>query len=285
MKHIAGLMALAALAAGAPAQAHCSADHHAMDAADTALLQAILADERRAEDRARDRYRNPAETLAFFRVEPGLTVAEYAPGGGWYTKVLLPYLAEDGAYVALNGDTDTMSFRDDEQEQQARGWAAGFPARAAEMTGVGADRVRAFESDEVPEELAGEVDRVLIFRSIHGLLNGNRADGELRNIRAMLADDGMVGVVQHRARADAPYAASSGARGYLREQDVVSLFELHGFELVDRSEVNANPNDPADWEGGVWTLPPVLRYGEEDRDRYLGIGESDRMTLLFRKAD
>jgi predicted methyltransferase len=120
---------------------------------------------------------------------------------------------------------------------------------------------------------------------MHGLLNGNRADSELRAVRGLLKDDGMVGVVQHRAKADAPWEISHGTRGYLKEAQVIALFELHGFELVGKSEINANAKDPANWDGGVWTLPPVLRYEQENRAQYEAIGESDRMTLLFRKAD
>ncbi len=151
--------------------------------------------------------------------------------------------------------------------------------------GVEADAVAAYEVDEVPEDMQGRVDRVLIFRSMHGLWNGNAADSTLKAVRGMLKDGGMVGVVQHRAPADASFADVNPARGYMRQDDVVKLFELHGFELAESSEINANSKDPANWEGGVWTLPPVLRYGDQDRARYVAIGESDRMTLLFKKAD
>ncbi len=153
------------------------------------------------------------------------------------------------------------------------------------MTGVEADAVTAFEIDEMPEDLAGTVDRVLIFRSMHGLNMGNAADDVLKAARMMLKDDGMVGVVQHRAPEGASYDDyGARQRGYMRKQDVVAIFAANGFELAGESEINANPNDPANWEGGVWTLPPVLRYGDQDRAKYEAIGESDRMTLLFRKA-
>ena len=262
-----------------------SADHGSKDHAMNMPLMEVLASETRADDFARDKYRNPMETLGFFRVEQQHTVVEYAPGGGWYTRVLAPYLAGSGQYIAVDGDTDQRSFRDEEAEAQSRSWPARFPAIAAGWTGVDAANIMAFESDELPEGVAGKVDRVLIFRSMHGLLNSNRADSELRNIRAMLADDGLVGVVQHRAKADQPYEMAMGTRGYLRQDDVIALFTAFGFELVDASEVNANAADSADWEGGVWTLPPVLRYGDQDRDKYTAVGESDRMTLLFKKAD
>lgn len=246
-------------------------------------LEAILAAQFRDGDRPRDRYRHPAETLAFFRVDPNHVVAEYAPGGGWYSRVLAPYIAPNGRYIAVNNDT---SWQDLDAERRARtnSWPSRFAASIEEWTGVPASSVIAFESDEAPEELAGTVDRILIFRSLHGMRNNNIADSELRNLRSLLADDGLVGVVQHRAPAGETWARSNGTRGYLKQADVIDLFRLNGFELVSTSEINANPNDPANWEQGVWTLPPTLRLGDENRARHIAVGESDRMTLLFRKA-
>ncbi len=281
------LAPLAALAAGtalvsynAPAAAEAHTD------ASAPSLEDVLAHERRDDDRARDQYRNPAETLAFFGVEPSMTVAEYGPGGGWYTRVLAPYLMADGQYIAFNQDSDGLQYRDRAQEARSKAWTERFKNGLAEGMGVEADDVIAFETDEMPEDVAGTVDRVVIFRSMHGLNIGNRADDVLKAARMMLKDDGMIGIVQHRAPDGASYDDyGARQRGYMRKADVVAIFEANGFELAGESEINANPNDPADWEGGVWTLPPVLRYGEQDRDRYLAIGESDRMTLLFKKAD
>lgn len=256
----------------------------AIEAEATSAIEIVLAEDFRAEDRARDRYRNPEATLNFFRVAPTMTVAEFGPGGGWYSRVLAPLIAPQGRYLAVNADS---SRRDLDAERRARmdSWPQRFPANVEEWTGVSASSVTAFESDEVPEGLAGTVDRILIFRSLHGMRNGNIADSELRHLRDLLTDDGMVGIVQHRAPADETWARSNGRRGYLKQADVIDIFRLNGFELVESSEINANPNDPASWEDGVWTLPPVLRHGQENRDRYVAIGESDRMTLLFRKAD
>ncbi len=272
------LAPIAALALAVPA----TADDHVPSLAE------VLADERRADDRARDQHRNPAETLAFFQVEPTMTVAEYGPGGGWYTRVLAPYLMPAGKYIAFNQDSDGREYRTRAQEARSKGWTERFKSGVAEAMGVEADDVTAFETDEMPEELADTVDRVLIFRSMHGLNIGNRADDVLKAARMMLKDDGMVGVVQHRAPEGASYDDyGARQRGYMRKADVIAIFEANGFELVSESEINANPNDPANWEGGVWTLPPVLATGEDDprRSEYLGIGESDRMTLLFKKAE
>lgn len=277
---------LASFAAVASAAAlSVSAPVVADDHASAPTLDEVLAHERRDDDRARDQYRNPAETLAFFQVEPTMTVAEYGPGGGWYTRVLAPYLMPAGKYIAFNQDSDGREYRTRVQEARSKGWTERFKSTIAEGMGVEDDAVTAFETDEMPEELAGTVDRVVIFRSMHGLNIGNRADDVLKAARMMLKDDGMVGVVQHRAPEGTSYNDyGARQRGYMRKQDVVAIFAANGFELVSESEVNANPNDPANWEGGVWTLPPVLRYGEENREEYVAIGESDRMTLLFKKA-
>ena len=272
----------AATAALAFAATPLAADDHAGGMS----LDEVLASDMRDDDRARDRYRRPAETLAFFGVEPDMTVAEYGPGGGWYTRVLAPYLMPNGTYIAFNQDSDGREYNSRAQEARAKGWTEDFKRGLAERMDVDAADVMAFEADEMPEDAAGTVDRVLIFRSMHGLNIGNSADSVLKAARMMLKDDGMVGVVQHRAPDGASYDDyGARQRGYMRKQDVVAIFEANGFELAEESEINANPNDPADWERGVWTLPPVLGTGEDDprRSEYLAIGESDRMTLLFRK--
>ena len=266
----------------AVADLHCdplAADHHAGD------LAGVLAADLRDDDRARDQYRNPAETLEFFQVTPAMTVAEYGPGGGWYTRSSRPICRVRASISpSIRTATDAPT-RTAPRKCGRRGWTERFKADVAAMTGVEADTVTAFEIDEMPEELAGTVDRVLIFRSMHGLNIGNAADDVLKAARVMLKDDGMVGVVQHRAPEGASYDDyGARQRGYMRKQDVVAIFAANGFELAGESEINANPNDPANWEGGVWTLPPVLRYGDKDRAKYEAIGESDRMTLLFRKA-
>ncbi len=278
---------LAVLAAGAAFVSPALADHHMEKAAPS--LEDVLAREGRAADRARDQYRHPAETLAFFGVEPTMTVAEYGPGGAWYTRVLAPYIMPAGQYMAFNLDSDGRDYPSRAAEVRAKSWTETFKSRVAEGRGIEPSEVMAFETDEVPEEAMGTVDRVLIFRSMHGLNNGNDADEVLKVARMLLKDDGMVGVVQHRAPEGASYDDyGAQQRGYMREQDVINIFEANGFELAGQSEINANPKDPANWEGGVWTLPPSLGFGrqsEEEMARHRAIGESDRMTLLFKKAD
>lgn len=248
-------------------------------AACEAALDLTLGNARRTEDKARDEFRHPAETLSFFRVEPGMTVVDYMPSSGWYTRILAPYLGDKGRYIGLNPDVSTGT---DAQKEYFANLAGTFPAKAADWTGVPADRIAAYNTDTLPESLNGTVDRVLIFREMHNLHRFGWLHRELTAMRGLLKDGGMLGIVQHRAKGDAPAAYADGNKGYLRERDVIGLVEAHGFELVGKSEVNANPRDTADYPVGVWTLPPVLAT-KEDEARYRAIGESDRMTLLFRK--
>lgn len=267
------------LAASSPAQTARLTAYTAPAAARQALVP-ILADPRRKDDRVRDAWRHPAQTLAFFRVEPGMTVVDYMPSGGWWTRILVPYLAESGRYIGINPDVRTAS----PQMQQYFGkMAETFPSRAAEWTGVPAQRIAAWNTDAVPADLNGKVDRVLIFREMHNILRNGMMYRELTAMRRLLKPGGLLGIEQHRAKPNASAEYTDGNKGYLREKDVIGLVEAHGFELVGRSEINANPRDPADHEQGVWVLPPNLRLKDRDRARYVAIGESDRMTLLFRK--
>lgn len=242
-----------------------------------AALELALADPRRADDRARDKYRHPAETLAFFRVMPGQTVVDYMPSSGWYTRILVPYLGKEGHYVGLNPDVSSAT---DKQKAYMGGLAESFPAKAAAWTGTEASCIGAYNSDGLPDVLFGKVDRVLIFREMHNLLRTGWLENELGTIYGLLGPDGLLGIVQHRAKADAPDDYVDGNKGYLRQADVIRMVEAQGFELVATSEVNANPADPANHEQGVWEMPPVSRTGREDLK---ALGESDRMTLLFRK--
>ncbi len=242
-----------------------------------AAMQAALAHARRDGDRARDAFRHPAETLEFFKVDPGMTVIDYMPSSGWYTRVLVPFLGKDGRYIGLNPALGPGA-----SEGLVRyfgGLKEKFPVAAAKWNLSGAP-VEAFNTDEVGEDHKGTVDRVLIFREIHNLHRRDFMRPELARLRELLKDDGLLGVVQHRAKADAPAAYANGDKGYMREKDVIALFEVNGFELVAASEINANPKDGADYPMGVWELAPVSRT---KRDELKPIGESDRMTLLFRK--
>ncbi|AZI36388.1 hypothetical protein NT2_12_00660 [Caenibius tardaugens NBRC 16725] len=247
-------------------------------AACEAVMELALADPRRTDDRARDAYRHPAATLAFFRVVPGMTVVDYAPSGGWWTRILVPYLGKDGHYIGLNPD---VRQGDEQQKRYFGGLGAAFPAKAAEWTGVPASRIAAYNADDVPAARNGTVDRVLMFRMLHNLQRMGLLDAELATIHRLLKPDGLLGIEQHRAKADAPDAYVDGSKGYLRQADVIRRVEAQGFKLVAASEINANAADSADYPEGVWELPPSLRT---KREELKAIGESDRMTLLFRKT-
>ena len=238
----------------------------------------------RAEDSKRDQFRHPAETLAFFHVGPHMKVGEYAPGGGWYSRLLGHYLGGEGQLVGLYANPIT-STQDEERRERTRAAAAGFGAEVAGYTGLPAANVSGMTLESIPDDQRGTFDRILVIRSLHGITRAGIADTEMRAMRELLKDDGYLGIVQHRAKADASWSYANGTRGYLRQQDVIDFMRLNGFELVASSEVNANPKDPANWEGGVWNMPPTLSGDDATDALTKDLGESDRMTLLFKKAD
>ncbi|MDP8914434.1 MAG: methyltransferase domain-containing protein [Pseudomonadota bacterium] len=248
-----------------PASASAAASSRA------ALAAALAAPNRTPANLARDRYRHPAETLAFFGVDPTDTVVEIWPGGGWYTEILAPYLAERGVYYAA-----TPAGRGTERFQA---FVAANPAA------YGRVRIATFPmaagGTPVP---AGTADVVLTFRNVHNWMMGDTpfAEDAFRQIYAMLKPGGTLGVVDHRLPESADTARERSS-GYLKTSTVRRLAEGAGFRFAGSSEINANPKDTADWPQGVWTLPPTLRLKDQDREKYLAIGESDRMTLKFVK--
>lgn len=245
-------------------------------------LEAAVASPLRAEDKARDVYRHPVETLSFFGVEPGMKVGEYAPGGEWYSRLLGLYLGPKGHLVGLYFDPDNKAFKPETREGILKG-AANYPADVARFTGLPADRFAAYSLGAVPAGEEGTFDRILVIRMMHNMLRWNIADGEIAAMRKLLKPGGLIGIVQHRAKPDAPFAYADGSKGYLREKDLIAFMQVEGFDLVAASEINANAKDPANWPDGVWTLPPTLTLKDQDRAKYQAVGESDRMTLLFRK--
>ena len=233
----------------------------------------------RKDDKARDVHRHPADVLAFFHVGPQMKVGEYSPGGGWYSRLLGHYLGGEGQLVGLYSNPLTAT-ADAARQQRIRDQAAGFGAEVAGYTGLPADRFSGLTLDKAAEQ-KGTFDRILVIRAMHGITRAGIADTEIRAMRELLKDDGYIGIVQHRAKADAPWSYANGTKGYLKQQDVVDFMRLQGFELVAASEINANPMDTANHPEGVWEMPPTLATKREDlKDK----GESDRMTLLFKKA-
>ena len=247
-----------------------------------ALLELAAANPLREADRARDQYRHPVETLSFFRVGPTMKVGEYAPGGEWYSRLLGLYLGQQGHLVGLYYNPDSPAFKP-ETQANIRKNAAEYPADVAKFTGLPADRFAAYTTGAIPAGEKGTFDVIIVPRMLHNLLRWNIAASEFAAMRDLLKPGGLIGIEQHRAKADAPDAYADGSKGYLKQADVIRFMQAQGVDLVGQSEISANPKDSADWPGGVWTLPPTLALKDQDRAKYTAIGESDRMTLLFRK--
>jgi predicted methyltransferase len=229
----------------------------------------------------RDRYRHPAQTLDFFGVKPDQTVLEIWPSAGWYTELLAPYLRASGHYVAIVNDPAKAT-----SDKTRDSWTATNDTLRAKLAArpdvYGTPELRLIDPAAPDLGPPGSADVVLTFRNVHNwVMAGTEAD-MFEAFFEVLKPGGVLGVVDHRARADAP-AAEMKTSGYLPEQAVIAMALRAGFRLDARSEVNANPKDTADYPDGVWTLPPRLVLGDKDRDKYLAIGESDRMTLRFVK--
>jgi predicted methyltransferase len=251
----------------------------AVDASTDAKLRAAIASsDRPADEVARDKWRHPLETLEFFGLRDDMTVVELWPGGGWYTAILGPLLAEKGKLVATN--MDPAGPPDDHSAQMARQYVARLAAKPNDFGKVDVRVLRP------PADLTlgpdGSADAVLTFRNFHNWVGAGIAEKVLAASFRVLKPGGIFGVEEHRAKADAD-PTKAGDTGYVPEAFVIDLAQKAGFKLDARSEINANPNDTKDWPKGVWTLPPVLRLGDQDRAKYEAIGESDRMTLRFRK--
>ena len=192
-------------------------------------------------------------------------------------------MSEEGQYVGVGFGPEAAASLGEAFVERVKEGAATFSEKQAEGTGIAAEKLPYYFTSELPEDMAGTVDRVLMIRMMHNLKRWGVADAEIEGLFNALKPGGLMGVVQHRAKADAPDDYVDGNRGYLKEAELITFFEGKGFELVESSEINANPDDTADYESGVWTLPPSFAKGDEDREKYAAIGESDRMTLLFKK--
>ncbi len=247
---------------------------------DDPILRAVHHNpDRRQEDRARDRYRHPVETLRFFGIRPDMVVVELHPGAGWYTRILAPLLRERGVWIGADYDPELFP-----EGSRFRAAMESLPVRVKANPAFYGPRARVgyvVKGDYADPE---SVDMVLGIRFMHNWIRNGIAEKALANVYRVLKPGGVFGVVQHRAAEDDPRDDLTLANnGYVKESTMIRLAEAAGFRLVARSDINANPRDDHHHPRGVWTLPPTLALGEKDREKYLAIGESDRMTLKFVK--
>lgn len=246
----------------------------AVSAASSDVSAQLGASHRSVENRARDQYRHPAETLKFFGIKPGMTVVEVSPSGGWYTEILAPYLKDKGTYYAAHNNPASS--------ERAAKSVATFQTKLASSPVYSNVKLTAFGKDSYAIAPAGSADAVLTFRNLHNWHMNGFAPQAFTAFAAALKKGGTLGVVEHRLPEDMPDAMQMKS-GYMKRSTVVKLAEDAGFRLAGESKVNANPKDTHDYPKGVWTLPPNYAEGDVDRAKYAAIGESDRMTLKFVK--
>jgi|TARA_B100000959_G_scaffold112995_1_gene119141 predicted methyltransferase len=226
------------------------------------LKGAIASEDRDPKNTTRDIYRNPYKTLSFFKIKSDMTVVELNPGGGWYTEILANYIHYPGTLIAAQGSYYAENFKKKMNSNPMYG--------RVEIVGLNSNLAE-----------ANTVDLVMTFRNLHNWL-GPQMNDIFKSTFIALKPGGLFGVVEHRAKPGTSMEMMKKS-GYVTEEYAITVATKNGFELVAKSEINANPKDTKDHSKGVWTLPPRLRLGEQDRDKYIEIGESDRMTLLFRK--
>ncbi|MDA7948820.1 MAG: methyltransferase [Hyphomicrobiaceae bacterium] len=243
---------------------------------DVRLKNVIAGDHRTPRYAARDNYRNPYETLTFLGLKPDMTVVEIWPGGGWYTEILAPYLKGRGKYYAAHRNRDTKDARIQKFIKRYDEKLAARPDMYGEVI------VAELSRNKTAIAPPGTADMVLTFRNVHNWMKFGFDETIFDAMFEALKPGGILGVVEHRADPE-EFPDPQALSGYVHEEQVIERAEAAGFKLVARSEVNANPKDTRNHPEGVWTLPPSLRLKDKDREKYLGIGESDRMTLKFVK--
>ena len=274
MRRLIGLLAVAlvavtTLAGAAPATSQTSG-------ADLAKLKAVVnGDQRSAANKARDRYRHPVETLAFFGIRPNMTVVELWPFGGWYTEIIAPYLKGTGTYYAAAQDPSSNDAEDKELNAKLK---ALLDSRPDLYGGVKWSVLAKGKYNLAPD---GSADMVVTFRNIHNWVwSGYEKDVFAAAFRA-LKPGGILGVEEHRN--NNPQEKPGKDQAYTGEEYAIGLIESVGFKLAGRSNINNNPKDTKNYPKGVWTLPPSYAEGDKDRAKYAAIGESDRFTLKFVK--
>jgi predicted methyltransferase len=260
--------------------------------ADAERLAKVLA-EQPAEVQSRYEFRHPLETLEFFGIEPGMTVVEALPGGGWYSKILLSYLGKSGKLIGADYSLDMyplFGFYSAEVLEGKKNWVDSWTTEAKTWGNEDSAAVSAFVLGSMPDQLKGTADAVLFVRALHNLKRFENQGGflttALRNAYDVLKPGGIVGVVQHWAPDGNSDDFANGSHGYLKKADVIRRLTDAGFEFVGESDVNVNPKDQPGEEDIVWRLPPSLATSKDNpelADKMRAIGESSRMTLKFRK--
>lgn len=244
---------------------------------------------------ARYVYRHPSETLEFFGIKPGMTVVEALPGGGWYSKILLPYLGQNGKLVGADYALDMypkFGFFSEERLAKKATWIADWTAEANGWRSDDSAEVSAFVFGSMPKALSEQADAVLFIRALHNLSrfenDGAYLTAAIKDAYDALKPGGIVGIVQHEAPNTMSEEWASGSKGYLNKDRLIAQVEQGGFEFVGASDINANPKEIPGEEDIVWRLPPSYATSGEDplkRAKMDAIGESNRMTLKFRKSE
>ena len=247
------------------------------------------------ETQARYQYRHPQETLEFLGLKPGMTVVEGLPGRGWYTKVLLPYLGKDAHLIGADYSLQMyplFSFATEEFLEEHKTWTTDWVADAESWSGEDGPTLAAFHFGSMPEDLAGTADAVFFARVLHNLARfeseGDYLTTALSDSFSILKPGGVFGVVQHHARDDMSDSFADGSHGYLKKSFVIAAAEQAGFEFVAESDINVNSLDQPGEDDIVWRLPPSLGTSEKNpelRAELEAVGESNRMTLRFRKPE
>jgi len=243
--------------------------------------------------KARYRYRHPAETLEFFGIAPGTTVVEALPGGGWYTKILIDYLGPEGQLIGADyaeAMWPKFGFFDDKFLKAKKSWPQDWPKQAQQWRSQQSAPIRAFAFGRLPRDMHGTADAVLFIRALHNLArfenDGGYLTAALEDTYNVLKPGGIVGVVQHEARDEMSDEFASGARGYLKKAKLIDIMRTAGFEYEGSRDFNENAQDQPTEEDVVWRLPPTYNGSADNPDlraQMAAIGESNRMTLKFRK--
>lgn len=253
------------------------ASHDKKEVKNLALNEIVKLDHRADKNKARDKYRHPVQTLEFFEIKPNHTVVEINPSGGWYTEVIGPYLKDEGTlYLAI--------FDKNSKKSYAKKYNKKIKKLVSDSRLYGDVQFTVID-DSVkigPVAPKNSADRVVTFRNIHGWVRNGKDKEAFKAFFEALKPGGLLGVVQHRLP-EKMKQDDKAKTGYVHESFVIKLAEEAGFKLVGKAEINANPKDTAKHKNGVWTLPPALRADDSMKEKYKKVGESDRMTLKFKK--